>query len=177
MKTKTEVVLGVLKYLALIAAIGFSIECGSQILSFIASYINPGWAEKVYGAEPIWFQIRQNNTWYYMQLMSMIIATSAIKAWIWFLIFDLLLKIQLKSPFCLFVTKKLETISYMLFSVWLVMILIGKSYSHNLMKTTGIELSGKYISHEYFFIAGIVFILSQIIKRGVEMQEENQLTV
>lgn len=177
MKTKTEIVLAVLKYLALIAAIGFSIECGAQILSFVASYINLDWAENVYGAEPVWFQIRETNLWYYIQLMSMIIATSAIKAWIWYLIFDLLLKIEIKSPFSLFVSKKLETISYMLFSVWLVMTLIGKSYSHNLVKATGIELSGKYISHEYLFIAGIVFILSQIIRRGIEMQEENQLTV
>ncbi len=177
MKTKTEIVLEVLKYLAIIAAIGFSIECGAQILSFVTSFINRDWAERTYGAEPVWFQIRETNHWYYIQLMSMIIATSAIKAWIWYLIFDLLQKIQLKSPFSLFVTKRLERISYMLFSVWLVMTLIGKSYSHNLMKATGIELPGKYISHEYFFIAGIVFILSQIIKRGIEMQEENQLTV
>lgn len=177
MKTKTEIVLEVLKYLALVAAIGFSIECGAQILSFVASYINLDWAEKVYGTELVWFQIREMDTWYYIQLMSVIIATAAIKAWIWFLIFDLLLKLQLKSPFSLFVTNRLETISYMLFSVWLVMTLTGKSYSHNLVKATGIELSGKYISHEYFFIAGIVFILSQIIKRGIEMQEENQLTV
>ncbi len=176
-KTKTEIILIVLKYLALIAGIGFSIECGSQIFSFAGSFINPAWAEKVYQAEPFWFRIREHGSWYYIVLMSMIIAISALKAWIWYLIFDLLLKLQLESPFSLFVTKKLETISYMLLGVWVMMNLIGKSFAHYLMEGTGMELPGNFINDEYFFIAGIVFILSQIIKRGIEMQEENQLTV
>lgn len=177
MKTRTEIVLIVLKYLALLAAIGFSIECGAQILSFVASYINPDWAERTYMADPIWFQIREYDRWYYIQLMSMIIATSALKAWVWYLIFDLLNKLELKSPFSPFVTKKLESISYLLLGVWIVMTYMGKTYAHYLVKASGIELPGKYISDEYLFIAGIVFILSQVFKRGVEMQEENQLTV
>ena len=177
MKTRTEIVLIVLKYLALLAAIGFSIECGAQILSFVASFTNPEWAERTYGADPVWFQIRDYDKWYYIQLMSMIITISAFKVWVWYLIFDLLNKLQLNSPFSPFVTKKLESISYVLFGIWAVMTFIGKSYAHYLVKASGIELPEKYISDEYLFIAGIVFILSQIFKRGVEMQEENQLTV
>ncbi|MEO6681774.1 MAG: DUF2975 domain-containing protein [Ginsengibacter sp.] len=177
MKTRTEIVLIVLKYLALLGGIGFSLECGAQILSFVASFINPVWAERTYLADPIWFQILDYDPGFYTVLMILIIAASALKAWVWFLIFELLHKLQLKSPFSFFVTKRLELISYMLLAVWFVMTFMAKSYAHYLQKASDIILPGKYISDEYFFVAGIVFILSQLFKRGMEMQEENQLTV
>lgn len=75
------------------------------------------------------------------------------------------------------VTKKLVTISYLLLGVWILMAIIGKTYAYYLATSTGIALPAKYTGDEYFFIAGIVYIISQIFKRGIEMQEENQLTV
>jgi hypothetical protein len=43
------------------------------------------------------------------------------------------------------------------------------------------EISGKQFGNEvprdFIFIAGLVFIISQIFKRGVEIQSENELTV
>jgi hypothetical protein len=54
---------------------------------------------------------------------------------------------------------------------------IGNAYSHYLMKSTGVELDAFNTSGEYFFIAGMVYIISQVFKRGIEMQEENTLTV
>ncbi|MEO8852204.1 MAG: DUF2975 domain-containing protein [Ginsengibacter sp.] len=177
MKTKTEIILLVLKYLALIAAIGFSIECGTQLFYFVASLINPDWAKNGNEIERIWFHIHEYSTWYFVCAMSLAIAISGTKALIWYLIFGLLLKLQLKSPFSMLVTKKLATISYLLLGVWILMAFIGKTYGHYLAEPTGITLPAKYTGDEYFFIAGIVYIISQIFKRGIEMQEENSLTV
>ena len=177
MKTKTEIILLILKYLALVAAIGFSIECGSQLFYFVASLINPDWAKNGYEIERNWFRIHEYSTWYYICVMSLTISISGTKALIWYLIFGLLLKLQLKSPFSMVVTKKLTTISYLLLGVWILMAFIGKTYGHYLTEATGIELPAKYTGDEYFFIAGIVYIISQIFKRGIEMQEENSLTV
>lgn len=177
MKTRTEIILRILKYLALVAAIGFSIECGSQVFYFVASLINPDWAKKGYEIEREWFRIHEYNAWYYIWAMSLAISISALKALIWYLIFGLLQKLQLKSPFSMPVTKKLITISYLLLGVWILMAVIGKTYAYYLGQSTGITLPDKYTGDEYFFIAGIVYIISQIFKRGVEMQEENQLTV
>src|SRR5665213_1374214 len=177
MKTKTEIILLILKYLALVAATGFSIECGSQLFYFVASLINPDWAKNGYSIERNWFRIHENSPWYYVCVMSLTISISGSKALIWYLIFGLLLKLQLKSPFSMLVTKKLVTISYLLLGVWILMAIIGKTYGHYLAEATGITLPAKYTGDEYFFIAGIVYIISQIFKRGIEMQEENSLTV
>lgn len=177
MKTRTEIILTVLKYLALIAAIGFSIECGSQLFYFIASFINPEWAKNGYNYERSWYQIHQANTWYYICIMSLTISIAAIKAWIWYMVFGLLIKLELQSPFSMFVTKKLESIAWLLLGVWILGTIMTKSYAHYLLKDTGIEMATKFTGDEYFFIAGIVYIISKIFKRGVEIQEENQLTV
>ena len=176
MKKRTEIILLVLKYLSLVAAIGFSIECGTQLFYFVASLINPDWAKNGYQIERDWYRIHEYSTRYYVFAMSLVISISALKAWIWYLIFGLLLKLQLKSPFTMLVTKKLESIAYRLLGVWFLISIVGKNYSHYLMKTTEIQLPTSS-GDEYFFIAGIVYIISQIFKRGVEMQEENQLTV
>ena len=177
MKTRTEIILVILKYLALLAAIGFSIECGTQIFYFVASFINPDWAKYGNELEREWFRIHEYSTWYYVCVMSLIISISALKAWIWYLIFGLLLKLQLKSPFSMPVSNKLETISHLLLGVWVLMTIIGQTYGRYLVKDTGITLPAKYSGDEYLFIAGIVYIVSKIFKRGIEMQEENQLTV
>lgn len=109
--------------------------------------------------------------------MSIAISISALKAWIWYLTFDLLFKLQLKSPFSMSVTKKLVRISRLLLGVWFIMAVIAKPYAHYLLKSTGIVFPATYTGDEYLFVAGIVYIVSQIFKRGIEMQEENQLTV
>jgi len=177
MKLKTEKILMILKILALLAGIGFSIECGSQILSLAASFLNPEWAKRVYNVDLTIFSIREYSIRQYVYAMSIVIAISALKAIIWFLVYDLLQKFQLKSPFTMKVTEKLEKIAWLLLGIWVIMSIIGKSYSHYLMKSTGIQLPVNHSGDEYFFVAGIVYIISQIFKRGIEIQEENELTV
>ena len=177
MKIKTETILVIFKYLSLIIGIGFSIECDSELLYLISSFIDPAWSQKVYGAEEVWSSVHAYSTWYYVCVMSLIIFISAFKAWIWYLIFGLLQKLQLKSPFTMPVTNRLETISRLLLFVWFFMAIIAKTYAHYIAKDTGIAFPSKYSEDEYLLIAGIVYIISQIFKRGIEMQEENQLTV
>lgn len=176
MKTKTEKILMLLKILALLAAIGFSIKCGSQVLSLVAGFINPDWAKRVYDVNQDLFSIREHSIWYYVNAMSLIIAVSAINALIWYLLYDLLLKLRLTTPFTFEVAKKLDRISYLLFIVWFISI-IGNGYMRWLSKTTDTHLAGISIGDEYLFIAGIIYIISQVFKRGIEIQEENQLTV
>lgn len=177
MKITTETILVIFKYLSLIAGIGFSIECGSELLYFISSFIDTAWSEKVYGAEKAWSGIREYSTWYYVCVMSLVISISALKAWIWYLMFGLLQKLQLKSPFSMSVTNKIGTIAHLLLGVWILMSIMGRTYGYYLVNATGITLPAKYTGDEYFFMAGIVYIISKIFMRGIEMQEENQLTV
>ena len=177
MKTKTEIILMVLKVLALIAAIGFSIECGAELLTFVSSFINPVWAKNTLAASKQWFRVLDYSTMYFSFGMSLIILASALKATVWYILFDLLLKLQLKSPFSIDVTKKLEKLAYLLLGIWILIAFIGKTYLHYVIVSTGINLTDFNNGDEYLFIAGIVYIISQIFRRGIELQTENDLTV
>jgi hypothetical protein len=54
--------------------------------------------------------------------------------------------------------------------------MLSNGYTASLFKLTG-ELFGTYITGEFVFMAGLIFVISQIFRRGVEIQSENDLTV
>ena len=64
MTTRTEKILAVLKILALMGAIKFSIDCGSQLTSFVASFINDSWASRTYRVNLDIFSIRKQSVWF-----------------------------------------------------------------------------------------------------------------
>lgn len=165
------------KFLALLGAIWYSILCGSQILTLVASFINADWAMRTYEVDLNIFSIREHNITYYVFAMCLIIAVSALKAFVWYVVFALLVKLKMQTPFSMEVQRRLERIAFLLLSVWLFSSFFWKIYIYYLAKDTGIQLPANRSGDEYLFIAAIVYIVSQIFKRGIEIQEENQLTV
>ena len=177
MKKRTELILSVSRFLALLGGIWYSILCGSQLLTLVASFVNPDWAKRTYEADQNLFSIREQSVWFYVYGMSLIIAVSAIKAVIWYVIFDLLWKLKLQTPFSMEVEKKLEKIAYLWLGVWVISSVFWKIYSYYLLEATDKQLPANNSGDEYLFLAGIIYIISQVFKRGIEIQDENQLTV
>jgi hypothetical protein len=177
MKTKTETILTVSKFLALLGGIWYSILCGSQLLTLVASFINPEWAKHTYEADLNLFSIRGHSIGFYVFAMCLTIAVSALKAIIWYVVFGLLSKLKLQTPFSMEVEKKLEGIAYLLLGVWIVSTIFWKTCIFYVSTNTGIQLAINNNGSEYLFMAGMIYIISQVFKRGIEIQEENQLTV
>jgi hypothetical protein len=103
------------------------------------------------------------------------IAVIVLEAYIAYLVIKVLSKIKLSNPFTLEVVNILEKISYFMFGTWMV---AGLYYVYT--KWLSKEITGlpeNLVSGEFIFLAGIVFVFSQIFKRGVEIQSENELTV
>ena len=177
MKTRTEKILIVLRILAFMGAIKYSIDCGAQLTNFAASFINTDWAKRTYEVNLDIFNIREKSIAYYSYAMCLTIAVSALKATIWYVVYALLTKLKLQTPFSMEVEKKFESIAFLLLAVWIVSAIFWKIYAYYLTQDTGIQLPANNTGDEYFFMAGIVYIISQIFKRGIEIEEENQLTV
>ncbi|GAB2630224.1 hypothetical protein GCM10027035_25940 [Emticicia sediminis] len=176
MKTQTKTILEIIKYLALIGAIGFSIECGSQLISFIISFWNPALAQKIYLSNPLIYGLRSISETHFQVFMHLLIGIAAIKAAVWYYLFDFLHKLKLKNPFTNEVSNKIQNISYLLLSLWIIAE-IGNGYCKYVSKRIDVNLVNYFNNEEYFFMAGIVYIIAQVFKRGVELQEENELTV
>ncbi len=176
MRTKTEKILAVLKVFSYLALIGFAIECGSQIISLIVSFINPDLAKEFYRVNPVIFNLRQNSNWFFVVAMVVVIVLAALKVGVWYRVIQLLSKLKFQTPFTRDVAARLEKIAFQLFAIWIVGVL-GKIFFDWQAKITGESLDNIIPSSGFLFIAGIVYIISQIFRRGIEIQEENQLTI
>lgn len=176
MKIRTEHILTFLKIVAWLAFVGYGIKAGSQTVALVAIFIDPSWAEKVYEVNPLLLKLRQYNAQYFVNAMSLLVFLLAFKAHIWYLVIQLLSKLRLKTPFSKDIAKRLEKIAFELLGIWLVNIM-GMAYLEWLEKTTGEQLGDLGVGDEFLLIAAIVYIVSQIFKRGIELKEENELTI
>jgi hypothetical protein len=173
-QTKTAQILMVMRILAWVAFIGFMIEAGAIMISYGISCVNPEASMDLYKGLNL-YNLREFNFWHYTLSVSLLIVLSIIKSFTWFLVIKTLSKINLINPFNKEVSQKIERVSYFLFGTWLVGMLMN-IHIGMLLKLTG-EVQGNWFNGEIIFMAGLVFIISQIFKRGVEIQSENELTV
>jgi hypothetical protein len=174
MEIKTERILMFMHILAWVAFIGLTIKAGSILISYGVSCVNHTAARNLYNGLDLG-NLREFNFWYYTMSVSFIFAFSAMKAFVAYLVIKILSKVNLMNPFTVEVALILEKISYVLAGTSLIA-LLNNAQASWLMKRTEI-FQVELASGEFIFMAGLVFIISQVFKRGVEIQSENDLTV
>jgi hypothetical protein len=173
---KTENVLSALRVFAWIGMIGSAINCGSQIISFGVSCVNSVAARQIPGVEQDLSTLLEYDFRLYLGAMSFVIALSVMYVYLWYALIRLLSKINLENPFTLEVAKQLNTIGVSLFSIWVVGFIGSKMVEH-VSKRMGEPLAIIDVANEMLFTAGIVYLVSQIFKHGVELQQEQDLTI
>jgi hypothetical protein len=174
MKIKTEKILLVMNVLAWITVIGFLIKAGAILISYAVSIGNPEGAKNLYMGMNL-YELKQYSFWHYTSTVSFAVAILILEAYIAFLVTSLLSKIKMANPFTIEVVRIMEKISHYILGTWIVVMLYNAHTSWLLKRIPGVQLN--YISGDFIFLAGIVFIFSQIFKKGVEIQSENELTV
>ena len=173
-QTRTEQVLAVMPILAWVAFIGFMIEAGAILVSYSVSCVNPEATKNFYKGLDL-YNLSQFNFWYYTTYVLFMVVLSVIKSCITFQVIKILSRFNLENPFTMEVANRLEKISYIAFGAWLVT-LLSAAYTSLILKLTG-KLYGSPSSGEFIFMVGLVFIIAQVFKRGVEIQSDNDLTI
>lgn len=176
MKTQTEKILDGLRIISWIAFTVAAVEALMKVVVFAISFINVDMAMTLSGTDMKLTELRKNHLVEYVFLVSFLLVVAGLNVQVWEKVKNVLTKINLKNPFSHEIAKMLETLGYLLFSIWLVS-LIADGYVQFLSKRIEGLDRGFEMDYLYLFNAGIVFIVSQIFKRGVELQEENELTV
>ena len=173
-KTKTETILVVMNVLAWITFIGLMIEAGAILVTFGIGLAKPEIIPRLYKGMD-WDNLRQYDVWYYTGIISLKAAILILEAYTAYLVIKVLSTIKMTNPFTMEVAKKLENIAYTLMLVWAASLLyngqlrwLSKNVAH---------LEDKILSTDLIIYAGLVFVISQIFKKGVEIQTENDLTV
>lgn len=158
--------------------IGLCIQAGALLFTFIYSLFNPIVSQDLFEGLNL-SALREQNLWYYCGVISVVLSILGLEAYLFYLMIRIFLKINLVHPFSLEISKLISAISFTAFQVGVGIIFASAFFKG--MEKRGYELDQIYSlmggGSEYLLMAAILVAISQVFKRGVELQAENELTV
>jgi len=176
MKTTTHFILRAMNVAFWIVLIGLCIKAGALIISFAVSLaVNPAGAADLYmGLD--YSALYKHSLPQYFAMVSLVIALACTKVALAWRAVDMSLIFKVENPFNERHVKLLSKMSDTALSAAMLS-LAGAGYSKWLMHR-GVELPpSDWAAGEWLFWAGIIFLLSVVFEKGVELKSENELTI
>ena len=179
MKKRNTILMKILHITAWVVYIGLCIQTGALLYSFFVSlFINPEATKKLYVTLNL-SELYNYSIVHYIILMALIILVTGLKALIFHWVIKIFLKINMINPFSREISRLISKIGYMALGVGLLTV-IAEAYTKGLIEK-GLNLPGiaQHVEGggEYLMFAGVIFVIAQVFKRGIELQSENELTV
>lgn len=158
--------------------IGLCIQAGALLFTFIYSLFRPIVAQDLFEGLNL-SALLEANPWYYGGMISIVLYIMGQKAYLFYLMIRVFLKINLVQPFSKEVSQLISSISYVAFQVGVEIILASATFKW--MTKRGYELDSLPqmlgSGGEFLLMAALLIAIGMIFKRGVEIQAENELTV
>lgn len=178
MKKRDTYIFTGLHIIAWLIFVGLCIEAGALIVNFIYSLYNPAVVHNLYQKLDL-SALYQENQWVYFGIYSFILAIAMLKAHLFYVVILLVRKLDLLKPFNSDVAKRITNISYYTFSIGLISY-IARETTRSLQHH-GVEIDALNQfwadSQAYILMAAVIYVIATIFSRGVEIQNENDLTV
>lgn len=178
MSIRTDFLLKVLNVITWIVFIGLCIESGALIFNFTYSISKPIVAHNIYKGLDL-SGLQAKNLAHFIGLMSFIVLISTLKAYLFYLVVKIFLKLNFVKPFSVEIAKLIEKISFEVASIAIVGA-IAKQYTKRLIHS-GYDISN---AQEYWndtgaflIMAATIYVIAQVFKKGIELQNENDLTI
>jgi hypothetical protein len=158
--------------------IGLCIKAGALLFTFVYSLFKPIVAQDLFEGLNLYGLLNQ-HFWNYVGVMTFLLIITGQKAYMFYLMILVFLKINLVHPFSKEVSKKISEISFVAFQIGLTIIIASVYFKWLEKRSFDIPALGGYIggAFEYLLMAALIYAIAQIFKRGVEIQSENELTV
>ena len=178
MSKKNDFIFKALNVMSWIIFIGLCVEAGALIFNFGFTLFKPVATHNVYKGLDL-AELYENQFNHYLGIMSFAIVLSLLKAYLFYLVVNIFEKLNLVKPFSQEIAKLIEKISFEAFAIAIVSV-VANQYTHRLIefgyKVSHIEAYWADIA-SFLMMAAIVFVISQIFNKGLEIQNENDLTV
>lgn len=178
MSKTNNIVFKGLHIVAWIIFVGLSIEAGAFLVNFIFSIVKPEFVAKLYQKLDL-SQMYNSSKWAFFSIYSFILLISLLKAYLFYIVVMLLHKLDLSKPFNTFVSNQITKISYFTFSIGLLSYIAQqtasdfKNYGYNIGNLNEFWTDGQ----AFILMAAVVYVIATIFKKGVEIQNENDLTI
>ncbi len=158
--------------------IGLYIQAGTLLFTFTYSFFKPTVAQDLYEGLNLYPLFRE-EVWFYGGIVTLILSVAFLKAKLFFTMIQIFLKIDLMHPFSKEIGRRISNLSYIAFEIGIFLI-FSTAFTGWLVKR-GFELDRiqTYLSgtFEYLLLSALLFAIAQVFKRGIEIQNENELTV
>jgi hypothetical protein len=178
MTKRNNFVFIVLQVISWIIFVGLSIEAAALLVNFIYSLFKPEVVHHLYQKLDL-SEMYHRSMWAYFGMYSFILVISFLKAILFYYVILLATKLNLNSPFNTFVSKKITHISYFTLSTG-ILSFVARETAKNLEQhgfDTDILNQFWADSQAYIIMAAVIYIIAVIFAKGVEIQNENDLTV
>lgn len=182
MSRKNNLWFKIIQVLSWIIFVGLCVQAGGFIFNTVFTLMfNPA------GASKFWTEVDLSalyhfNQSHYVTLTSLMCIVTVLKAILFYNIVRVFhsKKIDLVQPFNYFLKKFIDLVAFIsfgigLFSVWgagFTKYLIGEGV--RMPNITDLSLCGGDV---WWFTSVILLVIGQIIKKGIEIQQENELTI
>ena len=158
--------------------VGLSVEAGGLVVNFFFSLYNPEVLQNLYQKLDLMAMYSESKFAFY-GVYSFILIISILKAVLFYAVIHLMHKMDLSKPFNPFVAKQISLISYFTLSIGFLSY-IARQFVKNLMHHGFVldDLNQFWVDSEAFILmGGVIYIIAIIFKKGVAIQNENELTV
>jgi hypothetical protein len=158
--------------------VGLSIEAGGLIVNFFFSLYKPEFIQHLYQKLDL-SELYKNSRLAFFNMYSFMLIISILKCFLFYIVIRLMHKMDLSKPFSTFVAKQISQISYYTLSIGLLSY-VAREFTKNLMHQ-GFDtnsLNQFWADSQAFILMGaVIYIIATIFKKGVAIQNENDLTV
>lgn len=158
--------------------VGLSIVAGGLIVNLFFTLYRPEFVQNLYQKLDL-TQLYHESRLAFFGIYSSILTISVLKAYLFYIVIRLMHKMDLSKPFNSFVSGQILQISYYTLSIG-VLSFIARQLVKNLMHYGFIpdNLNQFWVDSQAFILMGaVIYVIATIFKKGVEIQNENDLTV
>ena len=178
MSKRNNFVFKALHIVAWVIFVALCIEAGGLIVNFIFSLYKPESVQNLYQKLDL-SQMYNLNKWVFFSMYSFILFISILKAYLFYVVIRLISKLNLSRPFNSYVADQIKKISYYTLSIGLISYIAQQTAKSLLHYGFEIDTLNQFWadSQAYILMAAVIYIIATIFTRGVEIQNENDLTV
>ncbi|MCC7524798.1 MAG: DUF2975 domain-containing protein [Chitinophagaceae bacterium] len=178
MSKTNNFVFWVLYIIAWLIFVALSIEAGGLLVNFFFHIYKPEMVQNLYQKLDL-IQMYKESKLAFFGVYSFILIISISKAFLFYIVIHLMHRMDRSKPFSAFVSRQISIIGYFTLAIGLFN-LIARQLVKNLMHYGFVpeNINQFWVDSEAFILMGaIIYIIATIFKKGVELQNENDLTV
>ena len=176
-KTNNLVFTG-LKIISWLIFVGLCIEAGGLLVNFFFSLYRPEFVKNLYQKLDL-SDLYARSKMVFFGMYSFILFISVLKAVLFYIVVRLVSKIDLSKPFNSYVSRQISLISYYTLTIGLFSYIareLAKNLQHQGYVTENLNQFWTD-SQAFILMAAVVYIIATIFKKGIEIQNEIDLTV